>query len=94
MSTRRKIIYAAVALVIAFLAHGVWKSLANPLVWHMTYAGVHLARTIHQPNYDSLASARTFDALAILINAAIYFAVLLGLDRLVAGLRTRKNAHR
>lgn len=87
MTTRRKLIYATLAVVIAFFAHSVWKSLANPLVWHMTYIGVHGARAIHPPDYDSLASARTFDALAILINALIYFSVLIGLDRTLAWLR-------
>lgn len=92
MTTRRKLIYGILALVIAFFAHRMWWSLANPLVWHVTYIGVHLARAVHPPDYDSLASVRMFDALAILINAAIYFAVLVGLDRLIVGLRTRRTA--
>jgi hypothetical protein len=90
MSTRRKLIYAVLALAVAFFAHGVWKSLANPLVWRLTYIGVHFARAIHQPDYDSLASARTFDALAILINAVIYFAVMMGLDRALVRMRTKR----
>jgi hypothetical protein len=92
MTTTRKLIYATLALVVAFLAHGVWKSLGNPLVWHLTYIGVHVARAIHQPDYDSLASARTFDALAIFFNALIYFGVLVGLDRLIVRRRPGRNA--
>ncbi len=91
MTTRRKLIYATLALVIAFCAHALWSTLFNPLVWHLTYIGIHVARAIHQPNYDSAASARGFDALAILSNALIYFALLLALDRFVAGLRSRQR---
>jgi hypothetical protein len=94
MSLRRKPIYAGAALLIAFFAHGVWKSLANPLVWHLTYIGVHAARAIHEPDYDSVASARVFDALVILINAAIYFGVLLGLDRLLRSRRSNQAVSR
>jgi hypothetical protein len=90
MTTRRKIIYAALALVIAVCAHALWKSLFNPLVWHLTYVGVHIARVIHEPNYDSVASARLFDALAILFNALIYFGVLLVLDRSLGRFRSRR----
>lgn len=84
MTTRRKIIYAALALVIAVCGHLLWKSLFNPLVWHLTYVGVRIARAIHEPNYDSVASARMFDVLAIFFNALIYFALLVALDRLLA----------
>ena len=38
---------------------------------------------MHQPDYDSVVSARAFDALAILSNALIYFVVLAALDRLI-----------
>jgi hypothetical protein len=91
MTTRRKLIYATLALVIAFFAHALWKSLFNPLVWHITYIGVHIARAIHEPNYDSVASARLFDALAILFNALIYFGVLIALDRWLAHRRSRRS---
>jgi hypothetical protein len=94
MTTRRKIIYAALALVIAVCAHALWKSLFNPLVWHFTYIGVHVARAIHEPNYDSVASARMFDALAIVSNALIYFVVLLALDRLLTWRRSKRALHR
>jgi hypothetical protein len=90
MTTRRKIIYALVALAVAVVAHNLWTSLFNPLVWHLTYIGIHVARAIHEPNYDSVASARTFDVLAILFNALIYFAVLVALDLLLARRRPRK----
>jgi hypothetical protein len=90
MTTRRKLIYATLALVIAILAHALWKSLFNPLVWHLTYIGVHVARAIHEPNYDSVVSARVFDVLTVLFNALIYFAVLLALDRLLARRRARR----
>jgi hypothetical protein len=83
MTMRRKLIFATLALVIAVFAHTLWKTVFNPLVWHMTYVGVHVARAIHEPNYDSVASAEAFDVLAILFNALIYFAVLVGLDRLL-----------
>lgn len=89
MTARRKTLYAALALVIAVCAHNLWTTLFNPLVWHLTYIGVHVARAIHQPDYDSAASARAFGALAILINALIYFAVLLALDRLLGRLRIK-----
>ncbi len=88
MTTRRKLTYAALALAIAVCAHALWTTLFNPLVWHLTYLGVHVARAVYPPNYDSAASARAFDALAILINALIYFAVLLALDRLLGRLRS------
>jgi hypothetical protein len=91
MTMRRKLIYATLALVIAFFAHVLWKSLFNPLVWHITYIGVHMARAIHEPNYDSVASARLFDVLAILINAIIYFVALLALGRLLAWRRSRRG---
>lgn len=90
MTTRRKIIYATLALVIAVCAHILWKTLFNPLVWHFTYIGVHVARAIHEPNYDSATSARVFDVLAVLFNALIYFGVLLLLDRLLVRFRTRR----
>lgn len=94
MTTRRKIIYATLALVIAVCAHALWKTLFNPLVWHVTYIGVHIARAIHEPNYDSVASARVFDALAILFNAVIYFGVFLALDGSLGRLRSRRaRAH-
>jgi hypothetical protein len=92
MTTRRKLIYATLALVIAVCAHVLWKSLFNPLVWHITYIGVHVARTIHEPNYDSVASARLFDALAIWFNALIYFGVLIALDRSLAQLRLKRTS--
>ncbi|HEY6307981.1 MAG TPA: hypothetical protein VI488_16140 [Candidatus Angelobacter sp.] len=91
MTTRRKLVYATLAVVIAFSAHALWKTLFNPLVWHITYIGVHIARAIHEPNYDSVTSARIFDALAIVFNALIYFAVLLALDRLLVGLRSQRS---
>jgi hypothetical protein len=94
MTRRRKLIYAAVALAIAIAAHYLWMSLFNPLVWHLTYIGVHVARAIHEPNYDSVASARMFDILAIMFNALIYFAVLLALDRLLARRRSRSAPRR
>jgi hypothetical protein len=90
MTTRRKLIYATLALVIAVFAHVLWKTLFNPLVWHLSYIGVHVARAIHEPNYDSVTSARVFDVLAVLFNALIYFAVLLALDRLTIRLRSRR----
>jgi hypothetical protein len=91
MTTRRKLIYATLALVIAFFAHVLWQSLFNPLVWHITYIGVHIARTIHEPNYDSVASARLFDALAMVLNALIYFGVLIALDRWLVRRRSRRS---
>ena len=89
---RKTLIYGIAALMIAFLAHAVWKTRVNFLVWKITYVGVHIARAIHQPNYDSLASTRVFDWLAILINALIYFGVLWALGRLVARWRSRRAA--
>jgi hypothetical protein len=89
---RRTFIYGFAALVIAFLAHAIWKTRLNFLVWNFTYFGVHVARAIHQPDYDSVASARVFDSLAILVNALIYFVVLLVLSRLVARLRSKRPA--
>jgi hypothetical protein len=94
MTTRRKLIYATLALVIAYFAQALWSTLFNPLVWQITYIGVHIARAIHEPNYDSVASARVFDALAFLFNALIYFAVLMALDRLVGRLRSRRGDSR
>jgi hypothetical protein len=91
MTTRRKLIYATVALVIAVLAHALWKSLFNPLVWHLTYVGVHVARAIHEPDYDSVVSARMFDVLAVVLNAVIYFGVLLVFDRALAQMRLRRR---
>ncbi len=92
MTTRRKLIYAVLALLLAFFAHQVWTSRASFLVWKITYLGVHIARWIHQPNYDSLASARVFDGLVIVINGLIYFCVLVALDRSLVWLRTRRAA--
>ena len=89
MTARRKSIYAVLALAIAVVGQHFWMTLFNPLVWHLTYIGVHVARAIYQPNYDSVASTRTFGVLAVLINAGIYFAVLFFLDRLVARMRGR-----
>jgi len=91
MTARRKIVYGVLALAIAGAGHALWSTLFNPLVWHLTYVGVHAARAIHQPDYDSLASARLFDVLAVVINAAIYFAVLLALDWLVGHWRSRRS---
>jgi hypothetical protein len=90
MTMRRKLIYATLALVIAVFAQALWKTLFNPLVWHLTYIGVHIARAIHEPNYDSEVSARVFDLLAVLFNALIYFAVLVALDRLLARRRSER----
>lgn len=92
MPTKRKIVYAVLALVIACAGHALWSTLFNPLVWHLTYVGVHIARAIHQPNYDSLASARAFDVLAILFNAMVYFAVLFAIDRVLSRLRQRAGS--
>jgi hypothetical protein len=91
MTNRRKLIYATLALVIAFVAQSLWTTLFNPLVWHLTYVGIHVAGAIHQPDYDSAVSARVFDWLAILINALIYFSVLLALDRLVVRRSSRRS---
>ena len=90
MTTKRKIVYAVLALVIAWAAQALWSTLFNPLVWNLTYLGVHIARAIHEPNYDSVLSTRAFSVLAVLLNAIIYFAVLLGLDRLAVR-RTRRQ---
>jgi hypothetical protein len=95
VTKKRKIVYAALALAIALAGHALWSTLFNPLVWDLTYLGIHIARAIHQPDYDSVASARVFDVLAILINALIYFAVLVALDRTLPRLRkqsTRKQS--
>ena len=89
VTTKRKIVYAVVALLIAIVGQHFWSTLYNPLVWHLTYLGVHLARAIHQPNYDSVASARLFNALAILINALVYFAILIAGERSRARLKKR-----
>ncbi len=89
MTLRRKLIYAVLAMAIAWCAQALWKTVLNPLVWHLTYIGVHVARAIHRPNYDSAASTRAFDALAILINALIYFGVLMALDRLIVRWKSR-----
>lgn len=91
MTRKRIIVYAVLALAMAFLAHQLWDSVLNPLVWDLTYIGTRLARAIHQPDYDSLASARVFDALAITINALIYFAVLVAGDCSRARLRKRSR---
>ncbi len=91
MTYRRKIAYAVLALVTAWAGQALWSTLFNPLVWHLTYAGVHIARAIHQPDYDSVASARAFDALAIAFNAVIYFGVLAGMDRILGQLRKNRS---
>lgn len=90
MTTQRKVVYAALALSVAIAGHLLWKTIFNPLVWHLTYPGIQIARAIHEPDYDSVASARVFDVLAILFNAMIYWVVLLTLDRLAARLRPRQ----
>ncbi len=94
MTLRHKLIYAVLAMAIAWCAQALWKTVVNPLVWHLTYIGVHVARAIHRPDYDSAASTRAFDAQAILINALIYFAVLLALDRLLGRLRSSRGNSR
>lgn len=91
MTTKRAIIYALLALAIAFLAHQLWYTVFNPLIWSLTYIGTRLARALHRPDYDSLASTRVFDMLAILINALIYFAIFVAGDRSRARLRTRTS---
>jgi dipeptide/tripeptide permease len=90
VTKKRKIVYATLALAIACVAQALWSTLFNPLVWDLTYLGTHIARAMHQPDYDSAASARVFDALAILINALIYFAVLVAADRTLVRLRTKR----
>ena len=90
VTKKRKIVYASLALVIAFVGDSLWWTLFNPLVWRLTYIGVHIARAIHEPNYDSAASARLFDVVAILFNALIYFVVLVAVDRTLAQLRTTR----
>lgn len=90
VTAKRVIVYAALALAIACTGQALWSTLFNPLVWRLTYLGVHLSRAIHEPNYDSAVSARVFSMLAIVFNAVIYFAVLLVLDRLVARRKARK----
>jgi hypothetical protein len=95
MSKKRTIFYAVLALAIAVAAHRLWYTVFNPLIWDLTYIGTRLARAIHQPDYDSAASAAVFDILAVTINALIYFAVLVAGDRTRARLRTssRSSAH-
>lgn len=90
MSKKRTIVYAVLALAIAYVGQHFWYTLYNPLIWDLTYIGTHLARAIHQPDYDSAASARAFDLLAIGINALVYFALLVALDRGAARLRPRR----
>src|SRR5262249_30740187 len=90
MSKRRTIIYAVLALAIAFVGQHFWYTLFNPLIWDLTYIGTRLARLIHQPDYDSVASARAFDLLAIGINALLYFALLVAGERSRARLRKRR----
>lgn len=87
LTAKRAIIYAALALAIACAGQVLWSTLFNPLVWRLTYLGVHLSRAIHEPNYDSVASARVFDFLATAFNAVIYFAVLFAIDRVLSRLR-------
>ncbi len=89
---RKVLIYGIAALLIAVFAHAIWKTRLNFLVWNLTYFGVRVARAIHQPDYDSVASVRVFDSLAILINAIIYFVVLWASGRLVGLLRTRLSS--
>jgi hypothetical protein len=91
MTGKRKIVYAVLALAIAILAHQLWYTVLNPLIWDLTYIGTRLARAIHQPDYDSVVSARVFDLLAITFNALIYFAVLVAGDRSRARLRKRRR---
>ena len=89
MTRKRTIVYTVLALAIAFLAHQLWYTVLNPLIWDLTYIGTRVARAIHRPDYDSVLSTRVFDVLAIMINALIYFAVLVAGDYSRARLRSR-----
>lgn len=91
MTTKRTIVYVVLAFAIAFLAHQLWYTVFNPLIWALTFVGTRLAWAIHQPDYDSVVSARIFDALAITINALVYFVVLAAGDRTRARLRRRAS---
>lgn len=84
---RRTLIFGIASLASAFLAHSLWTTRLNFLVWNLTYVGVHVAHAIHQPDYDSAASVRMFDVLTTLANALIYFAVLVAMDRVVVAFR-------
>jgi fumarate reductase subunit D len=92
VTTKRKIVYGVLALAVAVVGQIYWSTLFNPLVWDLTYLGVRIARALHEPDYDSVASARVFQGLAIVFNALVYFAVLVAGDRSRARLRRKRIA--
>jgi hypothetical protein len=83
MTKRRNIIRAVLILVIAYLTQQIWMSELNFVVWKITYFGEQMAFLVAPPNYDSAASVHIFDAVAIVINALVYAAVLWPLQALI-----------
>ena len=85
MSRTRRVIWATLILLIAYLAQKIWMSELNGLVWKFTWIGEQVALKLAPPNYDSALSTQIFQTFAILINATVYAAVLwpihLWLDR-------------
>lgn len=94
MTRRSRIIWAAVILLIAYLAQRLWMSELNFFVWKITYIGEQVAFLLAPPNYDSAASTGIFQALAILINAVVYGAVLWLLRMLWNRWRPRRAVRR
>lgn len=98
MIARRKIIRAVLILIFAYLVQRIWMGELNGLVWAISYIGERVAFLIAPPNYDSAMSVRIFSAVAIVVNALVYAAVLWPLhalmDRWKAKRRAKKAAAR
>jgi hypothetical protein len=94
MTQGRKIIRAALILVFAYLTQQIWMSELNFVVWKITYIGEQVAFLAAPPNYDSASSVHIFDAIAIIINALVYAAVLWVLRILLDSWKERRGARK
>jgi hypothetical protein len=91
---KREILSAILALVLACLAQQIWMSELNFFVWKITYIGEQTAFLLAPPNYDSPVSVRIFDAIAIIINALVYAAVLWAVQILLRRWKLRRSARK
>jgi hypothetical protein len=73
---RRNIIVSVFVFCAMFLAQAAWESPLRPFVWWSTTPGCGFAWLVAKPDYDRNATVWLFDAIATVVNTAIYAAAL------------------
>ena len=75
--SKRLIIIATVSVCFVMLfAQAAWESPLRPFVWWWTTPGCWFAWLVATPDYDRNSTVWLFDIIAMVVNTALYLAVL------------------